>query len=92
MRAAFGVGWVLWFAYIVAGVLYALGFAEYALLMVAELWRLGAGHAPALLGTHRAAVLLAIVRDRRLHALAHLEDQRRRAVGHRRQGRRVRCS
>ncbi len=61
VRAAFGVGWVLWFAYIVAGVLYALGFAEYALLMVAELWRLAAGHAPALLGTHRAAVLLAIV-------------------------------
>jgi len=61
VRAAFGVGWVLWFAYIVAGVLYALGFAEYALLMLAELWRLAAGHAPALLGTHRTAVLLAIV-------------------------------
>lgn len=30
VRAAFGVGWVLWFAYIVAGVLYALGFASYA--------------------------------------------------------------
>ena len=29
VRAAFGVGWVLWFAYIVAGVLYALGFADY---------------------------------------------------------------
>src|SRR5262245_59291755 len=24
VRAAFGVGWILWFAYIVAGVLYAL--------------------------------------------------------------------
>lgn len=30
VRAAFVVGWVLWFAYIVAGVLYALGFASYA--------------------------------------------------------------
>lgn len=30
VRAAFGVGWILWFAYIVAGVLYALGFASYA--------------------------------------------------------------
>ena len=30
VRAAFGVGWVLWFAYIVAGVLYALGFAVFA--------------------------------------------------------------
>ena len=37
VRAAFGVGWVLWFAYIVAGVLYALGFAEYGLLALAEL-------------------------------------------------------
>jgi amino acid transporter len=31
LRPAFGVGWVLWFAHIVAAVLYALGFAEYAL-------------------------------------------------------------
>lgn len=30
VRAAFAVGWILWFAYIVAGVLYALGFASYA--------------------------------------------------------------
>src|SRR5690606_6077523 len=28
VRFAFAVGWVLWFAYIVAGVLYALGFAR----------------------------------------------------------------
>ncbi|MFW2386955.1 MAG: amino acid permease [Polyangiales bacterium] len=34
VRAAFVVGWVLWFAYIVAGVLYALGFAEYAVLAI----------------------------------------------------------
>ncbi len=31
VRAAFVVGWVLWFAYIVAGVLYALGFASYSI-------------------------------------------------------------
>jgi len=36
VRAAFGVGWVLWFAYIVAGVLYALGFAEYATAIIRE--------------------------------------------------------
>ncbi|MCA9562797.1 MAG: APC family permease, partial [Myxococcales bacterium] len=30
VRAAFAVGWILWFAYIVAGVLYALGFSSYA--------------------------------------------------------------
>src|SRR5687768_5987849 len=29
VRTAFAVGWVLWFAYIVAGVLYALSFASY---------------------------------------------------------------
>jgi len=38
VRAAFGVGWVLWFAYIVAGVLYALGFAEYAVLAAEHFW------------------------------------------------------
>ena len=29
VRAAFAVGWVLWFAYIVAGALYALAFARH---------------------------------------------------------------
>ncbi len=38
VRAAFGVGWVLWFAYIVAGVLYALGFAEYAVAMLKQIF------------------------------------------------------
>jgi amino acid transporter len=38
VQAAFGVGWVLWFAYIVAAVLYALGFAEYGAAMLYELW------------------------------------------------------
>ena len=50
MRAAFAVGWVLWFAYIVAGVLYALGFAAYAALALQELWRRRRRHAPAWLG------------------------------------------
>ena len=30
IRAAFAAGWILWFAYIAAGALYALGFAVYA--------------------------------------------------------------
>jgi amino acid transporter len=34
VRAAFAVGWVLWFAYIVAAVLYAIGFASFALIAV----------------------------------------------------------
>ncbi|MBX3271243.1 MAG: amino acid permease [Sandaracinaceae bacterium] len=45
VRSAFGVGWVLWFAYLVAAVLYALGFAEYGLAAVRDLWRL-TGDAP----------------------------------------------
>lgn len=34
VRAAFVVGWVLWFAYIVAGVLYALSFASFTVILV----------------------------------------------------------
>ena len=55
VRAAFGVGWVLWFAYIVAGVLYALGFAEYAVLALSELLQATSGAAPSWL--RRRAVL-----------------------------------
>jgi len=36
IRAAFGVGWIVWFASIVAAVLYALGFAAYAILILRE--------------------------------------------------------
>lgn len=39
IRAAFGVGWVVWFASIVAAVLYALGFATYAILILEEICR-----------------------------------------------------
>jgi len=34
VRAAFAVGWVLWFAYIVAAVLYALGFAAFTVILL----------------------------------------------------------
>lgn len=34
VRAAFAVGWVLWFAYIAAGVLYALGFAAFTVILL----------------------------------------------------------
>ena len=55
VRAAFGMGWVLWFAYIVAGVLYALGFAEYAVLAIGELLQATNGSEPAWL--HKRATL-----------------------------------
>jgi len=46
VRAAFAVGWILWFAYIVAGVLYALGFASYAVLVAQNLWEAVTGDVP----------------------------------------------
>lgn len=46
VQAAFAMGWVLWFASIVAAVLYALGFATYTVLLVESLARLIAGVEP----------------------------------------------
>ncbi|MDA1051250.1 MAG: amino acid permease [Planctomycetota bacterium] len=53
VEAAFTVGWVVWFASIVASVLYAFGFAQFAVVIVEQLWL--AGEAPAWL-TSRAMV------------------------------------
>jgi amino acid transporter/nucleotide-binding universal stress UspA family protein len=39
VEAAFTVGWVVWFASIVAAVLYALGFAHFGLAIIADLLR-----------------------------------------------------
>ena len=41
VRAAFAVGWILWFAHIVAAVLYALGFASYGVAALDALARAG---------------------------------------------------
>jgi APA family basic amino acid/polyamine antiporter len=60
VRAAFAVGWVLWFAYIVGAVLYALGFAEYARELVADLWRSSGHHVPTWLESRRVVLVLAI--------------------------------
>ena len=38
VHTAFIVGWIVWFASLVAGVLYALGFAIYAVIVVEQLW------------------------------------------------------
>lgn len=46
VRAGFGVGWILWSAYIVAAVLYALGFASYGARSLVALWRALNGPAP----------------------------------------------
>jgi amino acid transporter len=60
VRAAFGVGWVLWFAYIVAGVLYAMGFAEYAAAVAAAIAQAAYGSAPAWLTGRSIVVGLAL--------------------------------
>lgn len=46
VRAAFAVGWVLWFAYLVAAVLYAISFAAFATAAAAALWRATGGVPP----------------------------------------------
>ena len=55
VEAAFTLGWIVYFASIVAGVLYALGFAEYALLSARTLWP----ELPEALAGRPAAALLA---------------------------------
>ncbi len=46
IEAAFTVGWVVWFASIVAGVLYAFGFGVFAAIALEPLWRMAFGEAP----------------------------------------------
>lgn len=61
VRSAFAVGWVLWFAYIVGAVLYALGFAEYARELCVDAFRAAGAGAPEWLASRRAVLGLAIV-------------------------------
>lgn len=60
VRAAFAVGWVLWFAYIVAGVLYAMGFAEYAAAVASDVAVALHGSAPAWLTGRSTVIALAL--------------------------------
>lgn len=59
VRAAFAAGWILWFAYIVAGVLYALGFASYAVELVRVLFF--RSETPDWLASRTTVVLLALI-------------------------------
>ena len=43
VESAFTVGWVVWFASIVASVLYAIGFGQFAAVMIGDLWRASSG-------------------------------------------------
>lgn len=46
VEAAFAVGWVIWFASIVAAVLYAIGFASFAVILIDNLWSWVIGPSP----------------------------------------------
>ncbi|MEM9187729.1 MAG: amino acid permease [Myxococcota bacterium] len=60
VRAAFAVGWILWFAYIVAGVLYALGFASYFVAIVTTLFAEFGSEAPAWVSDRATVLTLAL--------------------------------
>ncbi|MEW5800542.1 MAG: amino acid permease [bacterium] len=60
VEAAFMVGWVVWFASIVACVLYAIGFASYGVIVFERLWRAVLGTAPNWLIGRPMTVTLAI--------------------------------
>ncbi len=59
VRAAFAVGWVLWFAYIVAAVLYALSFGAFASIAIGGLVDALGGDPPAWLQRRGMMLLLA---------------------------------
>ena len=59
VRAAFAAGWIGWFAYIVAGVLYALGFAAFAIEGISALFAALDRSPPAWLGGRQPLLLLA---------------------------------
>ncbi|MCA9839901.1 MAG: amino acid permease [Trueperaceae bacterium] len=60
VHTAFMIGWIVWFASIVAGVLYALGFAVYAVIVLEQFWNFF-GNAPGWLTGPWMQRLLAIV-------------------------------
>ena len=60
VETAFTVGWVVWFASIVAAVLYAVGFAHFSMVVISDLWRAVQGDAPAWLMEHRVVSGVAI--------------------------------
>lgn len=60
VEAAFTVGWVVWFASIVAAVLYALGFGHFALVLVRDLLSTSGYDPPGWLSGGRAVSSVAI--------------------------------
>ena len=60
VEAAFGVGWVVWFASVVAAVLYAMGFAVFLVPLVEQVAVLVSGSAPEWIGSRLALIAYAL--------------------------------
>ena len=60
VEAAFAVGWVVWFASVVAAVLYAMGFAVFLVPFLERLLQLAGGEVPAWIGQRLALVAYAL--------------------------------
>jgi len=61
VRVAFGVGWIVWFASLVAAVLYALGFGAFALLAIRTAMEARGSEVPAWLASRWSASALAVL-------------------------------
>ena len=60
VEVAFAVGWVVWFASVVAAVLYAMGFAVFLVPFAERIAVLATGEAPGWIGTRPALVIYAL--------------------------------
>lgn len=60
VETAFTVGWVVWFASIVAAVLYAIGFGQFAAVVIHDLWLAVFGEAPGWLMNRLAVDVLSL--------------------------------
>jgi basic amino acid/polyamine antiporter, APA family len=61
VRVAFGVGWVVWFASLVAAVLYALGFGAFLSMSLQEVFARTSGNVPVFLHSSWAITGFAVV-------------------------------
>jgi APA family basic amino acid/polyamine antiporter len=60
IRFAFAIGWIIWFASIVAGVLYAMGFGAFAVLFVVRVWSSIVGDPPSAISGANAVRIAAV--------------------------------
>lgn len=61
VRVAFAVGWVVWFASLVAAVLYALGLASFLLMPLLEIWPRLFGDVPVFLSSRWGLTFVAVL-------------------------------